>query len=120
MVNYIKDNSCEHYADIFIFSTITSIYLFYFIIIIFILRKRERLFLYQKLKVRGEIIRLNQQKQYRIYWQTTGESSLTDGTDRLMADLLAVQDYNKFDSSSGQIMLRNTAMSKNFSDVPVV
>lgn len=37
-----------------------------------------------------------------------------------MADLLAVQDYNKFDLSSGQIMLRNTAMSKNLSDVPVV
>lgn len=37
-----------------------------------------------------------------------------------MADLLAVQDYNKFDSSSGQIMLRNTAMSKNFSQMSLL
>lgn len=37
-----------------------------------------------------------------------------------MADLLAVQDYNKFDFNSGQIMLRNTATSKNFSEMSLL
>lgn len=48
------------------------------------------------------------------------KGTFTDVTDRLMADLLAVLEYNKFDCSFGQIRLWNTAMSKNFSEMSLL
>lgn len=79
------------------------------------------LFFYQKLKARGEIIcdSINKYNKGFTDWHL-GKGSFTDATDRLMADLLAVQDYNKFYFSSGQIMLRNTATSKNFSEMSLL
>lgn len=79
-------------------------------------RNKFFLFFYQKkMKARGKIIcdSINKYNKGFMDWHLV-KGSFTDVTDRLVADLLAMQDYNRFDFNSGQIMLRNTAMSMNF------
>lgn len=73
------------------------------------------------MKARGEIIcdSINKYNKGFMDWRLV-KGSFADVTDRLMADLLAVQDYNRFDFNSGQITLRNTATSKNFLEMSLL
>lgn len=73
------------------------------------------------LKARGEIIcsSINEYNEGFLDWHLR-KGAFTDVTDRLMADLLSVLEYSKFDYGYGQIMSWNTAMSKNFSEMPLL
>lgn len=110
-INYIKDSMCEQDADFFIIC-------YCHLILTFFLMKKQILAV---LKVRGEIIcgSINKYNEGFMDWHLK-KGSFTDVTDRLMADLLAVLEYNRFDYSYAQIRFGNTAMSKNFSEMSLL
>lgn len=110
-MNYIKDGICQQDADFFIIC-------YWNLHLTFFLTKNQILAV---LKARGEIIcaSINKYNEGFMDWHPR-KGTFTDVTDRLMADLLAVLEYNKFDCSFGQIRLWNTAMSKNFSEMSLL
>lgn len=73
------------------------------------------------LKAKGEIICGSINKYNEGFMDGhLRKRTFTDVTDSLMADLLAVLEYNKFDYGCGQIRLWNTAISKNFSEMSLL